>query len=83
MELARRPKPLNHMKSKYWVLLQLPWTWNGEKSSAFLDYVDQGSQQNHLLMYLAGNYCYRINAIAPPAGERRGSRGTNSPLKIT
>jgi hypothetical protein len=26
----------------FWVLLQLPWTWDGEKSSAFLDYVDQG-----------------------------------------
>jgi hypothetical protein len=23
-------------------------------------------QKNHLLMYLAGNYCFRINAIAPP-----------------
>jgi len=23
---------------------------------------------NHPLMYLAGNYCYRINAIAPPGG---------------
>lgn len=26
----------------FWVLLQLPWTWDGEKPSAFLDYVDQG-----------------------------------------
>ena len=25
----------------FWVLLQLPWTWDGEKSSAFLHYVDQ------------------------------------------
>jgi hypothetical protein len=24
------------------VLLQLPWTWDGKKSSAFLHYVDQG-----------------------------------------
>jgi hypothetical protein len=23
---------------------------------------------NWLLMYLAGNYCYRINALAPPGG---------------
>lgn len=26
----------------FWVLLQLPWTWDGEKPSAFLHYVDQG-----------------------------------------
>lgn len=26
----------------FWVLLQLPWTWDGKKSSAFLHYVDQG-----------------------------------------
>ena len=26
----------------FWVLLQLPWTWDGKKPSAFLDYVDQG-----------------------------------------
>ena len=24
------------------MLLQLPWTWDGEESSAFLHYVDQG-----------------------------------------
>ena len=26
----------------FWVLLQLPWTWDGEKPSAFLNYVDEG-----------------------------------------
>ena len=37
----------------FWVLLQLPWTWDGEKPSAFLDYVDQG----------IGTVEYRISSI--------------------
>lgn len=27
---------------RFWVLLQLPWTWDGEKPSDFLDHIDQG-----------------------------------------
>ena len=36
------------------------------------EYINVREVENQLPMYLAGNYCYRTNAIAPPEGGGAG-----------